>query len=79
MTSKTQLSLKGLQFNPIGDILVTFKKTGDKFMIERAKTSVHNFIVGSMYVWNHGEMYCKNLMTNEIAVLNLLPKGWTSK
>lgn len=78
MSSKTKFSMKGLKFNPIGDIFITFKATNDIFSVSWAETSVHNYIIGTMYVWNSGEMLCKNLNTGEIAKLYLKPKGWTT-
>lgn len=34
--------------------------------------------MGTTYVWQVGEMTCKNLRTGDIATLDFLDKGWTS-
>ena len=71
--------MKGFKVSPVGAIIVTLKSSGEKFSITRADTTVHNFIIGTMYVWNSGEMVCENLNTGEKAVINLATKGWSSK
>jgi len=70
--------MKGLQVNPCGPIIVTFKRSGDQYQITRCTTQVYNFIIGTMYVYHHGEMVCENLQTGERAVMELSKKGWTS-
>ncbi len=79
MSTRTDFSLKGLRIFPLGATVITLKSTGEKFQITRAETSVHNYIIGKMYVWNSGEMTCENLNTGDKAILILKPKGWTSK
>ena len=39
-------------------------------------TSVHNLIVGTMYLWLEGEAMCKNEMTGHQAIINLKSKGF---
>lgn len=78
MFMNTEISMQGFQINPIGRTFVTLKKNNETFSITRAKTNIHNYIIGKLYVWNNGEMTCKNLKTGEIAVLDLAKKGWTS-
>lgn len=78
MFMNTEISMQGFQINPVGRTFVTLKKSNETFTIKRARTNIHNYIIGTMYVWNNGEMSCKNLKTGDIATLDLKKKGWTS-
>lgn len=77
--SEPKLSLKGFRIVPKGETFVKIKSCGTVFSIKRPDVTVHNYIVGKMYIWNFGEMICENLSTNERAVMKILPKGWSSK
>ena len=76
---RIELSLKGVMANDRGEAKVTLKSTNETFIIKKPSTSVHNLIVGKMYIWTQGETYCRNLSTNHQATLYVKPKGWTSK
>lgn len=39
-------------------------------------TSVHNLIVGKLYIWSEGDCYCINEMDNNQAHFYLKPKGF---
>lgn len=58
---------------------MTLKSTKESFKITKPVTSVHNLIIGKMYVWSEGETYCENLITGHKAMMYLKPKGiWGS-
>jgi hypothetical protein len=76
---KSKLSLSGFEFFPVGEFWVTLKKTGELFKLKRPSNSVHNYIIGKMYIWVNGVMECTNTKTNSKMVINFKPKGWTSK
>ena len=78
LLTKTQFSLRNFLILPVGKTIFTLKSTNQKYEIQRAETTLHNYIIGDMYVWHQNEMSCKNLETGEIAILNLEPKGWTN-
>ena len=48
---RIELSLKGVMANDKGEIKVTLKSTNETFLIKKPSTSVHNLIVGKMYIW----------------------------
>lgn len=76
---KSKLSLSGFEFFPVGEFLVTLKRTGELYTLKRPSNSVHNYIIGKMYIWVNGVMECTNTKTNSKIVINFKPKGWTSK
>lgn len=76
---KSKLSLSGFEFYPIGDYLVTLKKTGETFSLKRPFNSIHNYIIGKMYIWVNGTMECTNHKTGTKLIINFKPKGWTAK
>jgi len=53
--------------------------TGESFTISQPEVNLHNYIVGTPYLWYKGDMICKNELTGVRAVINFKPKGWTSK
>jgi hypothetical protein len=76
---KSKLSLSGFEFYPSGEYLVTLKKTGELFSIKRPFNSIHNYIIGKMYIWVNGTLECTNHKTGTKMVVNFKPKGWTAK
>jgi hypothetical protein len=53
--------------------------TGESFTISQPEVNLHNYIMGTPYLWYKGDMICKNQLTGDRAVINFKPKGWTSK
>jgi hypothetical protein len=74
----SSLGFAGMEIQPLGGFYVEYKETGDRFVIQKCKTVAKNLIMGTTYVWQTGEMTCKNLRTGDIATLDFLDKGWTS-
>jgi hypothetical protein len=54
MTSKFRG--KYIQVVPLGNAHVEFTATGNKFSWRKVTTTVHNIIVGRLWVDNHGDM-----------------------
>lgn len=78
MVTMTQFNMTNFKILPIGETIITLKKSDQKFSIKRAETSLHNYIVGEMYLWHSGEMVCENLNSKAKAVLDLKQLGWFS-
>ena len=74
-----KFSMKGFQASPHGDLLITLKKTNERFSIIRPLSTLHNYIVGKMYLWHSGDLIVTNETTGDKAIMYLKPKGWTSK
>lgn len=54
-------------------------RTGESFTITQPDANLHNYIMGTPYLWYKGDMVCKNMITGDKAIINFKPKGWTSK
>jgi hypothetical protein len=76
---KSKLSLSGFEFFPLGEFKVTLKRTKEVFVLKRPSNSVHNYIIGKMYIWVNGTMECTNTVTKSKMSITFKPKGWTSK
>lgn len=74
-----KFSYKGFQATPNGDMIITLKKTKEKFSCIRPVSTLHNYIVGKMYLWHSGDMIVRNETTGDKAIIYFKPKGWTSK
>ena len=48
---KTDFSLKGLKVLTLGDCKFKLKKSGHEFDLSRPDVTIHNYIVGKMYIW----------------------------
>lgn len=70
---------KGFQINPTGDLKLYLKRTKETFSVIRPVSSMHNYIMGKMYIWHSGDLIIKNDMTGDTALMYIKPKGWTSK
>ena len=46
---------------PLGDTIVTLKRTQEKFKVIRPISKVHNLIMGETYVYFEGNAECVNL------------------
>lgn len=68
--------MKGIYAVPYGKTLVTLKSTKETFNITKPLTSVHNLVLGTMYIWTEGECVCENMITGHKAVFNLPSKGY---
>ncbi len=76
---KANLSLSGFSLVPKGPFNVKLKRTDELFTFERPKYSMHNYMIGALYLWINGDMTCTNHKTGDKMVVTFKPKGWTSK
>lgn len=74
-----KFSYKGFEASPHGDLILTLKKTKEVFNIIRPLSTLHNYIVGKMYLWHSGDLIVRNEVTGDKAIMYFKPKGWTSK
>lgn len=64
---------------PLGNITILLKQRNETFSISQPEVNLHNYIVGTPYLWFKGDMICTNHTTGDHAIVNFKPKGWTSK
>lgn len=80
MTSKFRG--KYLQVIPLGDASAMFTRSGNKYTWRKVTTTVHNIIVGKLWVDNHGDMDIvgdAGLAAGYAAHLKYVPYGYFSK
>ena len=68
--------MKGLYAIPLGKNKVTLKSTKETFNIIKPVTSLHNLVIGTMFLWLEGDAICENEVTGHKAILDLKPKGF---
>ena len=61
------LTLKGVYVSYLEDSTLTLKSTNEKFKITRPKNSVHNMLIGEMFIWNEGDAIMENINTKHKA------------
>ncbi|XP_064618956.1 oxysterol-binding protein 1-like isoform X2 [Lineus longissimus] len=64
-TMSSKFRGKYLQIIPLGIAHLVFKKTGNHYTWRKVTTTVHNIIVGRLWVDNHGEMDILNHKTGD--------------
>ncbi|CAI4231470.1 unnamed protein product [Auanema sp. JU1783] len=70
---------KYLSVIPVGSCHVHFPGSGDKYSYKKITTTVHNIIVGKLWIDNHGEMDIVNHRTGEKCNLKFIPYSYFSK
>uniref|UniRef100_A0A8R1HXT2 Oxysterol-binding protein n=1 Tax=Caenorhabditis japonica TaxID=281687 RepID=A0A8R1HXT2_CAEJA len=70
---------KYLSIIPIGFTHVVFPSTNSHFSYRKITTTVHNIIVGKLWIDNHGDMEITNHTTNEKCVLKFIPYSYFSR
>ncbi len=76
---RTKLSVSGIYVEPREQTLITLKSTKEQFMVTRPVVTVHNMIIGEMFVWAEGLATCENLHTGHQAHIYLHPVGFFPK
>jgi len=76
---KSKFGGNSLEFVPPGKNRVFLKSTGEEFEWSDMKCSVHNVIVGTVWVDHFGEIEIINKKTKEKAKLEFKRCGWFSK
>ncbi|KAA3674665.1 oxysterol-binding protein 1, partial [Paragonimus westermani] len=61
----TKFRGKYLQINPVGTVHLVFRKSGYHYTWQKIPLTVHNIIVGRLWIDNSGEMDIVNLKTGE--------------
>ncbi len=76
---KTVFQMSGLFVDQLGDTFITLKSTGERFKVTRPRVSVHNIIMGELFVWTEGQAVCENLDTGHKAEMSLPSIGLFKK
>ena len=79
ITLKTHFSVFSLEFESVGNLEVYLKKTKESFLIKKPPISVHNYIIGELYIWPKNKLVVTNLITGDVATVIFKPKAWSSK
>ncbi|XP_037974203.2 oxysterol-binding protein 1 isoform X4 [Plutella xylostella] len=81
-TMTTKFRGKYLQVVPLGSASASFTKSGNRYSWRKVTTTVHNIIVGKLWVDNHGDMDIVGeggAAAGYVAHLKYLPYGYFSK
>ncbi|XP_034828208.1 oxysterol-binding protein 1 [Maniola hyperantus] len=81
-TMTTKFRGKYLQVIPLGGAFAAFPSSGNKYTWRKVTTTVHNIIVGKLWVDNHGDMDIAGEAgpaAGYVAHLKYLPYGYFSK
>ncbi|CAG9559291.1 unnamed protein product [Danaus chrysippus] len=80
-TMTTKFRGKYLQVVPLGGAYAHFTDSGNKYTWRKVTTTVHNIIVGKLWVDNHGDMDIvgEGSAAGYVAHLKYLPYGYFSK
>ncbi|VDK30125.1 unnamed protein product [Gongylonema pulchrum] len=70
---------KYLSVTPTGYTHVKFVESGNEYIYKKVTTTVHNIIVGKLWIDNHGEMLIENHKTRDKCVLKFHPYSYFSR
>uniref|UniRef100_A0A0R3RJ87 Oxysterol-binding protein n=1 Tax=Elaeophora elaphi TaxID=1147741 RepID=A0A0R3RJ87_9BILA len=70
---------KYLSVTPTGYTYVKFLESGNEYSYRKVTTTVHNIIVGKLWIDNHGEMLIENHKTGDKCVLKFHPYSYFSR
>ncbi|VDN03163.1 unnamed protein product [Thelazia callipaeda] len=70
---------KYLSVTPTGYTYLKFLNTGNEYSYKKVTTTVHNIIVGKLWIDNHGEMQIENHKTGDKCVLKFHPYSYFSR
>ncbi|XP_045136068.1 oxysterol-binding protein 1-like isoform X6 [Portunus trituberculatus] len=70
---------KYLQIIPLGIAHLEFGNTGNHYTWRKVSTTVHNMIVGKLWLDNHGEMEIVNHQTGDKCCLKFIPYSYFSR
>ncbi|VDQ17859.1 unnamed protein product [Trichobilharzia regenti] len=74
----TKFRGKYLQINPVGTCHLVFRRTGHHYTWQKIPMTVHNIIVGRLWIDNSGEMDIINHNTGEKCHLSYKPYSYFS-
>lgn len=78
-TMSSKFRGKYLQIIPLGIAHLVFNKSGNHYTWRKVTTTVHNIIVGRLWVDNHGEMDITNHITGDRCHLKYTPYSYFSR
>ncbi|KAM3724124.1 Oxysterol-binding protein [Dirofilaria immitis] len=70
---------KYLSVTPTGYTYVKFLDSGNEYSYKKVTTTVHNIIVGKLWIDNHGEMLIENHKTGDKCVVKFHPYSYFSR
>ncbi|VDK75212.1 unnamed protein product [Litomosoides sigmodontis] len=70
---------KYLSVTPTGYTYVKFLNSGNEYSYKKVTTTVHNIIVGKLWIDNHGEMLIENHKTGDKCILKFHPYSYFSR
>lgn len=70
---------KYLSVLPVGYSHVEFAASGNHYSWRKVTTTVHNIIVGKLWIDNHGEMIIENHKTGDKCHLKFIPYSYFSR
>ncbi|CAG9538839.1 unnamed protein product [Cercopithifilaria johnstoni] len=70
---------KYLSVTPTGYTYIKFMDSGNEYSYKKVTTTVHNIIVGKLWIDNHGEMLIENHKTGDKCVLKFHPYSYFSR
>jgi hypothetical protein len=76
---KTNLSIASMEFETLGNFDIFLKLPAENYLVKRPKMTLHNYILGDMYIWVKGDLVITNQNTGERALVTFRSKGWSSK
>lgn len=76
---KSNLSITSFEFQPMGRFDVHLKHFRENYSFQRPNNSLHNYIMGTMYLWVKGSLSVRNETTGDFLEITFKPKGWSSK
>jgi hypothetical protein len=76
---KTKFLGNSLEINPTGKTLVRLKSTGTEYFFDGVWTTVHNLIIGRMWVDHYGDSVITEKGSKRRVELKFKPCGWFSK
>eukprot|EP00002_Diphylleia_rotans_P011024 TRINITY_DN2188_c0_g1_i1.p1 TRINITY_DN2188_c0_g1~~TRINITY_DN2188_c0_g1_i1.p1 ORF type:complete len:740 (-),score=160.82 TRINITY_DN2188_c0_g1_i1:432-2651(-) len=67
---------KSVELNPVGAINVVFEDTNHRFSWSKVNTTIHNIVIGTLWLSHAGEMKITNHATGDICTIEFHKKGW---
>uniref|UniRef100_A0AC35TZ35 PH domain-containing protein n=1 Tax=Rhabditophanes sp. KR3021 TaxID=114890 RepID=A0AC35TZ35_9BILA len=64
---------------PVGATHIKFKESGNLYTFRKITTTVHNIIIGKLWIDNHGDMIIKNHTTGDICYLKFHATGYFAR
>lgn len=76
---KTNLSIASMEFETLGHFDIRLKASDETYSVKRPRITLHNYIIGDMYIWVKGELVVANDKFGDVCTVTFRSKGWSSK